>query len=155
MARKYNKNVQGFSLAELLIALAIVGILMGVALPHAQVWISQSGTTASARGLFNLLREAKSLAAATNVEHRVEFDVESNRYRLVRGNRSINSDNWDTVVYDWTKPEPGVVFETNKEFIHMNTDGTSNAGSIKFNGKNSFNECKIIVASSGRIRIPS
>ena len=84
----------------------------------------------------------------------MEYETEKGRYRLMQGDRSVNSSHWDTIVYDWTVLPPGVHLESNVNAVHLNTNGTSNGGTICIQDASKKTRFKVIVASTGRIRIP-
>jgi prepilin-type N-terminal cleavage/methylation domain-containing protein len=160
MEQRYSKRMhdqrtqQGFTLTEVVVVVALAAILAGLALPPFIQWLKNAEYRASARNILSILRETKSKAITSNREHRVEFESVNRRYRVTRGDRANNSSDWSTVVYDWTILPPQVHMHANVEKIHMNTNGTSNAGTIKIQDAAAVKKYEVIVASTGRIRIP-
>lgn len=71
----------GFSLLELLLVLAIVGILVAIVLPSSQPAVHDQLRSTS-RIVATDLAYARSLALANNSSYRVTFDLDNNRYVL-------------------------------------------------------------------------
>lgn len=59
-------KTKGFSLVELIVVLAIIAILMGLAAPSFDTWITNSKIRATAESLQNGLRKAQQMAATRN-----------------------------------------------------------------------------------------
>jgi hypothetical protein len=90
-----------------------------------------------------------------NREHRVEFDHAHNRYRLLQGNRGIESNAWHTVAADWVSPPDPVRIAANISYIHLNTNGTANGGTISVQDATVRTRYDIRVSRTGRFRIIS
>ena len=144
---------QGYTLAEVIIVLAIVAILSGIVLPPAMQWVQSADYRASARTILSILRETRSLAITTNFEHRVEFENANRRFRIMRGNKANDSSDWNTVVRDWNTLPPAVFLDANVTKIHMNPMGTSNAGTITIQDETAQPKYRVRVTNTGRVRI--
>lgn len=129
------KKTAGFSLYELLVSCACLGILTCMALPAFTAWLKDAAYKEAAQAFFSALREARQRAITTTLEHRVEFDLDNGRYRMTHGDRSNNSteSSWDqNVVHDWDSVGPEVVVRslsactnsTGIDKIHLNPNGT-------------------------------
>jgi type II secretion system protein H len=149
------QRINGFTLIELLVVIAIVLVLSAIAVPVYSQWMNNQEYRTTARSVFHALREARSMAVATCFEYRVEFDAVNRRYRVVRGNRGFNSNDWNTVIYDWMQCPPGVNFNANVKAIHLNPKGTANAGTISIQDGMHETRFEVRVARTGRIRIPT
>jgi type II secretion system protein H len=145
---------QGFTLTELMVVVAIMMILAGIALPLYIQWLQSTEYRTSARTILCTLRETRSMAITTNLEHRVEFDNANRRYRVMRGNRSSNSSDWNTVARDWNVLPPMVHIHANVEKIHLNPTGMANPGTIEIRDTAANKKYEIRVANTGRARIP-
>ncbi len=152
---KKMQGVCGFTLLELLVVIALVLIISAVSVPVYSQWVNNLEYRTTARSVFHALREARSMAVATCLEHRVEFDPLNRRYRVIRGNRGFNSNDWNTVIYDWRQCPPGVNFGANIPAIHLNPNGTANAGTISIQDGTHKTRYEVRVGRTGRIRIPT
>jgi len=90
-AREHVTTAEGFTLIEVMVVVAIMGILIAVALPPFVNWRNSLGYRQTARGMTATLREAKSLAITRNVQQMVVFKPNSSSYRLLEGNRAYNT----------------------------------------------------------------
>jgi prepilin-type N-terminal cleavage/methylation domain-containing protein len=144
---------QGFTLQELMAVMAIMGVLLAICLPVAGTWIANAEYRQTARELLYVLRDARSRAITFNREHRVEIDAARNRYRVTRGNRGAHSISWDTVVHDWMTPPTPVRFASNIEYIHLNTNGTANGGTVSIQDGALSTRYEVRVTRTGRFRI--
>ena len=88
---------KGYTLVESIVAMAILGILFAIALPSFYSWSQSLKFKEAAWSLLGDLRTAKQLSVSTNLEHRVEVDIPSKRFRLTRGDRPSGSTAWSAV----------------------------------------------------------
>ncbi len=145
---------RGITFFELLVVMALISILSAIAAPVYSQWSGNIEYRSVARRVFQVLREARSRAIVTCLEHRVEFDPENKRYRVTQGNRNFNSESWNTVIYDWEQCPNNVRLEANVLAIHLNPNGTANAGTISILDDAHKTRYEIKVARTGRMRIP-
>ncbi|WKZ32036.1 MAG: prepilin-type N-terminal cleavage/methylation domain-containing protein [Thermodesulfobacteriota bacterium] len=92
----------GYSLVETIIAIGIAGVLAAIAVPSLYRWSQSLEFKEAAWSMLAGLRDCKQLAMSTNLEHRVEVDFASKRFRLARGDRPSGSNVW-TPVRQWTE----------------------------------------------------
>jgi len=149
------RSSKGVTLTELLVVLLIVGVLAAMAMPMLSHWWHDLEYRAAARRVVSILREARSRAIATNREHRVEYEPTNRRYRMMQGDRPIDSKIWSAVVYDWEPLPLGVELAANVHSIQINTNGTANGGTIMIQDAASTTKYKVVVARTGRIRMPA
>lgn len=97
------KQTKGFTLIELVVVTAIMGILMAIAYPSFSQWQKNAQYKAAARDLSGAIMEARSRAIATNLEHEIAFDLAENIYMLRQGNRASSTRPYSLNPGDWTK----------------------------------------------------
>lgn len=95
MARS-RRATAAFSLLELLMVLAVVGILLGVVLPSSEPSLSDRLRSAAAI-LRTDLAYARSLAVSHNSTYRIAFDLANNRYVLEHSNEDPAFSDLDTL----------------------------------------------------------
>jgi len=125
-AREHVTAEEGFTLIEVMVVVAIMGILIAVALPPFVNWRNSLGYRQTARGMTAMLREAKSLAITRNVQQRVVFKPNISIYNPAAGDRASN-----TQATGWT---PLQTQKTPATVAIGGNDGTSRANvSVQFN----------------------
>jgi len=145
---------KGFTFIELMLVVVIAGVLMGLAVPYFEEWKKDLEYREVTRHIVSILRYAQSRAITTNLEHRVEYEPENRRYRVIQGNRADNSSNWSTVVCDWFVLPHGVHLDTTVNTVHLNTNGTANGATIKIQDAEKMTKFEVKVANTGRVRVP-
>jgi len=88
------KRRQGFTLIELMIALAIVTIVVVIAIPNLQSWFSHYGAVDFQREFLSQLNEARTRSLASNRQHRLLIDLGAGVVTLQRGNAGTGSATW-------------------------------------------------------------
>ncbi|MBI5453707.1 MAG: type II secretion system protein [Deltaproteobacteria bacterium] len=88
------RSERGYTLLETLVVLAIVAVISAVAVPQLYKWRQSSLYKEAAWGVVSAFRLARDSALSTNLEHRVEFDIDAKRFRLATGNLSSGSTLW-------------------------------------------------------------
>ena len=79
---KYIKKKEGFSLIEILVILAIIGILIALGYPSIKTSIERRKLDDSAREILAILQRAKFQAVKTKTIHCVSFDPAQKTYAL-------------------------------------------------------------------------
>ena len=156
------KNNRGFTLVELVIVITIFTILAAVAMPYMAQWITQADFREASQNVLQILNQGRSRAVSRNLEQRVEFDLTNHQFRLVEGNRSANSSNFDTVVLKWTGLPATVILkrtttcdDTSDTSFQFNPNGSSSSGYICImDAKNpTVKKFKVGVANSNTGRV--
>jgi prepilin-type N-terminal cleavage/methylation domain-containing protein len=162
-------NEGGFSLIELMVVVAITGILLAMTLPPFVSWRKTLSYRQTAHGIQAMLKEAKSLTITRNLQHMVFIEPGSSRYTLIPGNRAYNTaaTGWGTALQTVTCPS-GVTIRSKSDgtssdnvYIQFNPNGTvrlkapngtGSDGNVTVNDGSSVIFC-ITVSESGRIRM--
>lgn len=93
--RKHNA---GFTLVELMVALAVLGVMVGVAIPSVLAWMPAIYLKDTAYDVKGAMIRARSLAINDGREYRVLLDTTNNTYRIEQGNLTSGSTAWTTVL---------------------------------------------------------
>lgn len=75
----------GFTLVELLVIIAIIGILVAVSVPTFSIWLPNYQLKSAATDLYSSLQSAKMEAIRANGEYALVFDPGNGSYQLVSG----------------------------------------------------------------------
>lgn len=131
---------KGFTLMEVIIVVAMIGILAAMSLPSLASWLQDARYRETAREMFTMVQQARALSISRNLEYRVRFELDNKRYRLERGNRPANSSDPWTPETDWIAFPAAVVI---KRTVACNeTGGTAD---FSFNPNGSSNETHICI----------
>lgn len=87
----HDRNHEGFSLLELIMVIAIMGIVMAIALPSFFEWREGMQFRQAGREVMTAIRTARSRAISTNRQFRIELDVVNRTYSIRPGERAVNS----------------------------------------------------------------
>lgn len=144
---------RGFSLAELLVVIAVIGIIAVTATPLFLSFLQTQQARGAAQQVATLLNQARQLAIAQNTSYRVEVDVAGNRLRFVR-----TVDNTP-----WTGPGTGSQgyrqLENQTRLTNVTANptfnplGTAGGGTITVQNAQGTSTLNVVVSPSGRIRI--
>jgi len=109
------KPCSGFTLMELMIVIAIIGIMSGIAIPNFIGWLPDYRLRNAARGLLTDVQQTRLLAVKNNQDCAIVFDTANKRYLICLDKGSDNS--WsatnDNTVYktvNYTNYKAGVDF---------------------------------------------
>ncbi|MCP2500835.1 MAG: prepilin-type N-terminal cleavage/methylation domain-containing protein [Deltaproteobacteria bacterium] len=91
------KDRRGFTLIEIMIAFAIVGIVAVITVTNFQSWVYKYNFSGFQREVLSSLKQARTLSVSSQRQHRVIFDLDNAAVTLSRGDRGINSTSWTPV----------------------------------------------------------
>jgi type II secretion system protein H len=80
----------GFSLIELIVVVMLIGVMVGLIVPHMRGTYEDVLLRATGRKLADAARLAHSQAITVNAAHRVRIDVASHRYAVERADRDLD-----------------------------------------------------------------
>ena len=95
------RGAKGFTLLELLVALAICGILSVIAIPHMVKWLDNTRLRTTVMDLFADLQHARMMAVKTNRNVILIFNTDDQD--LVDGTYTIFVDNAERKSTMWTR----------------------------------------------------
>lgn len=150
-----NRN-KGFTLIELMVTLAVLAIIMGIAVPSFTSLIQNSRSTALANSVATALNHARSEAVKRNAN--VEF---------CSGDGSSCPGNWTagwvvrltdgTLLKTWDAPDAGVVITGGNQQITFRGTGQITGAAVNLTSR--YTNCSgnqarnIRIATSGRISV--
>ena len=88
------RSEKGFTLVEIMIVIAIVGIGAIMAISNLQSWNRHNNFTGFQREVFSEMQEARSRAFSMKRQYRVAFDLNAETVLLERGNAGSGSTVW-------------------------------------------------------------
>ncbi len=94
---RYSQSSSGFTLAEMLVALAIIGTAAAIAVPSLTAWLDGLTVRKATRQMVTDLQFAKMKSISDGIQYRVRFDGLANSYTLEQGDKSTGSESWTQV----------------------------------------------------------
>jgi len=150
-------NLSGFTLVELLVTIAIIGITLGIAIPSFNTFISNTRMVSETNKLVDALNIARSKAISTHyntvVAPNAAQDWDSGLQVFTDKNRNTTIDDGE-IVLNYAPPSGNIT--VNSTFVNRITyspDGRAVAGSFYICGDpNVADYRRIVVAGTGRIQ---
>jgi type II secretion system protein H len=157
------RGSRGFSLIELLVVVAVIGIMAAIALPSFFTWSTTLKYRDTALGIAAKSRLARANAVTKNLQTRVELDVNGKQYRVTEGNSPSSSTTWTTVLSPWVAVPAEVEWRTVIGInctgtaplnIIFNPNGSSSGGAVCIETAAFAEEYRVIITTaSGRVRV--
>ncbi|MCK4549814.1 MAG: GspH/FimT family pseudopilin [Candidatus Krumholzibacteria bacterium] len=100
---KIRRNIKGFTIVELMIAVSIVGLIAVLAVPNYQRFMHGWRLNGETQQLASALRTARSSAVMKNIDVVFSFDPGTNTYSWyedANGNGSLDNGEYESAEYD-------------------------------------------------------
>lgn len=148
----------GFTLVEMLVVLAIIGMLMGISIPFVSGFGKGLRIKTASKSITGVLNLAKSNAMTFRRNYYVAFDVDHGRYWI---------EDYDGKIYDKKHSLPSsvkfqiqgdavsdpITFEMDKVGFAPDGSVINGAGSITFTDKEGSAKTISILGSTGKINV--
>ncbi len=150
---------QGFTLIELMIALAVMGIIAAIALPNYQTYMAQRRLNGATRQLAMDLMRARSEAVTTGKKIIVSLSDNNHGYTFITdndGTETITGGDTTGQTRDIYPDYFDVTFAAASSGFNpiFRPDGTGQTGTINVNSsKPGLTAKQIVISRAGRVRI--
>ncbi|MFO8085826.1 MAG: GspH/FimT family pseudopilin [Desulfobacterales bacterium] len=158
------KNRLGFTMLELLVVIAVIGILSAIAMPNLVGWRQNRNFNTSVQRTISVMHSAKMHAVKENVPTVVRFNVDDNHFRAFVDHSSPFNNLWDPEtdrLIDFYNMPHGIritnaSFAGGASWIRFNGRGMPNGlgGSVQLSSDRGLINA-VVVNLTGRIRLTS
>lgn len=153
-------NKSGFTIMELMVVIAIIGILTAVFIPNLISWRQNRNYTTSLQRTISVMHSTKTHAVKENVPSVLRFDARSQSFRAFVDNNFDNTWTPDTDrLIDFYEMPPGIrithaAFAGGASWIRFDGRGMPNGlgGRVELTSDRGLNNA-VIVNITGRIRV--
>jgi prepilin-type N-terminal cleavage/methylation domain-containing protein len=139
----FSVRATGFSSIELIVVLAVMGIIAAIAIPSWKNWFHSSSLNSSTRQIQSELHHIKMRAVAENVGFQLAYIQDASEYTIQRDSKDFQK-----------KPIPQGTIITKSGTIWFSPRGTAGANRVRL--RNAAGACRqVVVSATGRVRICS
>ena len=142
----------GFTLIEMMIVIAILAILAGIAIPNYLAWLPKSRLNGASRQLMGDLMAARMKAVSQNCDVRLAFVAGDAEYKIWTDNNNNDSiDSGEEITKDIQSDYHDVTIDTDRN-IEFSPRGTANSyGNVTLTNSASSRLVKVNI--TGRVMI--
>lgn len=159
------RDNRGFTLIELMVVIAILGILIAIMVPNYTAYLARTRLKTSCREMSAMLQYAREQAIGSGEPWRVCFDSALGRYHLLDGSANIRQvvdlANRPGISFGSRNPAPidanhvappadGVTYIGEK--VKFNPDGTATAGTVYLQNSTGDTMALGTVSATGQIK---
>lgn len=159
------RNDRGFTLIELMIVIAILGIITAIAVPNCLAYLARVRLKTCYREMTAIINFARTQALTDDNSWTVSFDSAAGRYYLLDGAANISrvidlgdhpgisfgSNNSAPIDGNHVNPPPdGVTYIGNK--VKFNSNGTATAGTVYLKNEQGDTMALGTVSANGRVK---
>ncbi|MDP2911924.1 MAG: GspH/FimT family pseudopilin [Candidatus Omnitrophota bacterium] len=158
MILKTGRLALGFTLVEMLVVLAIIGMLMGISLPFTSSFGKGLKIKTTARAIAGVLRVAKSNAVTLRKNYSVVFDVKKDEYWIEDASGQVYEKKYSLPasikfeVKDNKDADP-VTFKDDRATFNSSGGMEESGGSVTFTDKQGDSRTISVIESTGKISI--
>lgn len=144
------RNRSGFTLMEMMVVIAIVGIIAAAVVPNFIGWRNNAKVSQAARQIYSDLQTARTTAIKTNSTVSIDFDTGTNSYTLNGRERNLPA---GVVLSNVNFTASGNVATFNNLGFGRTFFDAPNDGSVTVTLANGQRTSTILVETAGNIRI--
>jgi type IV fimbrial biogenesis protein FimT len=145
---------KGFTLLEMMVIIAIIGIVSAIAIPNMFSFATNMRLRSASRDLFSNFQQTRIKAIRQNSRWAVRFTTSGYRVENcgLDNNCTAATDNTIVKTVNMSQEYPGVsITSTTNVLVEFNSEGTSTTGTTTL--ANSGGSSSVIVDLTGRIRM--
>ncbi|MEE8400188.1 MAG: GspH/FimT family pseudopilin [Desulfobacterales bacterium] len=145
----------GFTILELIVSVAILGILAGIAIPNYLTYIPKARLNGAARMVLVDLMAARMKAVKTNRKTQIVF-IDDHQYRMnddADGNNTVDNPEGDATLRDIQSAYYDVTLSWTAGTVSFSSRGTTSGAGTTVTVTNPSGAKNISVAITGRVKI--
>lgn len=146
---KDREVASGFSLLELIVTIAIVGIIISIAIPAFSSWLPEYRLKSAVRDLYSNMQLAKLTAVRSNTKCRIRYSKSPDQYSIEALDKAIFLEDYGSGIrFEGPNGESFAV-----STITFNARGLSNAGYAYLSNSSNSSYYRISPLTSGVVRL--